>query len=180
MDEKPYHEEKIPCPACGKDAILRTIVREIPYYGDVVIISISCPHCGYRYRDVFVLKEHPEKVVKKKILTEEDLSSMLVLSSRAKVSIPELQMEILPGPAAKGRMLPVSALLAEFIDAIRFSISSAESEEEVERGKKLIERLKKELEKPSGELTIVVEDETGGSDIIPEAIWSRRAEEERK
>ncbi|GEM_PF-96036 len=183
-EEPRYYEETIPCPSCGKDAIMRHIVRKIPYYGELRILSISCPHCGYRFSDVYLLREEKPKRIEFKIKNLEDLSAMLVLTSRATVKIPELGLEVRPGPIAKGRMLPVSAMLTEFIDATRFAMKGAkgdeDEEERVRRGKEIIKRLEKELEEPSGELTIVIEDPSGGSDIIPEKIRSMEAERERK
>ena len=184
--EDKYTEEKIPCPVCGKEAIMRSIVRNIPYYGELRIISIRCPHCGYRFSDVYLLRDEKPKKVRLKIESPKDLEAMLVLTSRATIRIPELGIEVTPGPIAKGRMLPVSAFLMEAADMTRLAMKEPEGETEeerkksIERGKKIIKTIEEELAKPSGKLTIEIEDPTGGSDIIPEEIRSKRAEEERK
>ncbi len=75
------------------------------------MITCSCPHCGYRFTDVQnITTNEPVRFVLQ-ACGEDDLSVRVVRSSAAKITLPELGVEIDPGPACEGFVSNVEGVL---------------------------------------------------------------------
>ncbi len=153
------------CPACGKKT-LRTVVVEksLPHFGRAVIMTSKCSSCGYTHTDVIELEDKGHKVLELKVDSPEKLNYVVVRSSSASLRIPELDLELHPGPFSNGFITTVEGVLDRFEDATKKWNPSTE-EERVLREK----ALKEIADAKEGKIpfTVVLEDPRGVSGIIP-------------
>jgi zinc finger protein len=99
------------CPACGEEVDYLYETERIPYFSDILIITCSCPLCGYRFSDVQSLTSHEPVRFEFRVEREEDLMVRVVRSTQGEITIPELGVEIHPGPACEGFVSNVEGVL---------------------------------------------------------------------
>ena len=99
------------CPACGEEVEYLYETEHIPYFSEILIITCSCPLCGYRFSDVQSLTSHEPIRLEFNITSEEDLMIRVVRSTQGEIQIPELGVEISPGPACEGFVSNVEGIL---------------------------------------------------------------------
>jgi zinc finger protein len=102
------------CIQCEENGETRLLLTKIPFFQDIVVISFSCPHCGYRNNEIqaaATLEDYASKVTLR-VICKEDLERDIVRSNFCHVSVPELQLEI---PATgKGFMSTLEGVLTSF------------------------------------------------------------------
>merc|ERR1711979_92355 len=99
---------------CQKNGETRMLLTSIPFFKDIMVMSFSCPHCGYRNNEVQPAGSLEDYGVKISLLvnSKKDLERDIVRSDHATVSIPELQLEI---PASgKGYLSTLEGFLTSF------------------------------------------------------------------
>jgi zinc finger protein len=153
------------CPACGKKS-LRTVIVEktLPHFGRAVIMTSKCSSCGYTHTDVIELEVKGEKTLELKVDGPEKLNYVVVRSSSSSLRIPELDLELHPGPFSNGFITTVEGVLDRFEDAARKWAPSTEEE------RTLKEKALKEIRNAKdGKIpfTLILEDPRGVSGIIP-------------
>jgi zinc finger protein len=99
------------CPACGEEVDYIYETEHIPYFSDILIITCSCPLCGYRFSDVQSLTSNEPVRYEFRVEYEEDLMVRVVRSTQGQIIIPELGVEISPGPACDGFISNVEGIL---------------------------------------------------------------------
>ena len=104
--------QRLDCPVCGGKGtfVITSHQIDIPYFGPVLETTMICEKCNFRRSDVFPLEVREPKKYILKIKSERDLNKRVVRSSSAYIQIPELGVEIKPGPLAEGLL----ATLKEF------------------------------------------------------------------
>ena len=155
-----------PCPSCSLEIDFRYQTENIPYFSDILIISANCPHCGYRYVDTQTLASTEPSRHTLAVTSAEDLAIRVVRSMTASLAIPELGVEIDPGPACTGFVTNVEGVL----DRIEQVVVAAEREgdpDQKENAKTLLGRLAQARE---GNLafTLILDDPSGNSAILSE------------
>ncbi len=155
-------EQKINCPLCGKEMKIHSEEIELKYFGKVLISYGTCSNCGYRYNDVFCLEKKYKEKHEIKIKRFEDLFRRVVKSRTAKVIIPELNIEIKPGPASQGFITNVEGLILRIKNKLIELKNLFEDKEKVE---KVISELDKVI-KLKREITLIIEDPFGNSAIL--------------
>ena len=55
--ENPVTEIESLCMNCQKQGITRLLLTKIPFFKDIIVMSFSCPHCGYRNTSIEDAKE---------------------------------------------------------------------------------------------------------------------------
>lgn len=78
---------------------LTSCTCEIPFFKEICIICFLCPHCGYKDSEVKTVGEIGEKGKRiiLRVNEEADLNRDVFKSESAKVSIPEIEFELMPG-----------------------------------------------------------------------------------
>ncbi len=99
------------CPACGEEVEYLYETEHIPYFSEILIITCSCPLCGYRFSDVQSLTSHEPVRLEFNVTSEDDLMIRVVRSTQGEIQIPELGVEISPGPACEGFVSNVEGIL---------------------------------------------------------------------
>jgi len=155
-----------PCPSCSHEIEFRYQTENIPYFSDILIISATCPECGYRYVDTQILAAGEPLRYTFAVTSADDLAVRIVRSMTASVSIPELGVEIDPGPACTGFVTNIEGVL----DRIEQVVIAAEREgdpDQKENARRLLGRI---AEAREGKLafTLILDDPMGNSAIISE------------
>ena len=152
--------EKVRCPTCGDPNLGISIhLVEVKFFGNVVIESGRCPTCGFLYRDVYLADYGEPKRYEVKV-TKDSGDYLLVKSSSATVIIPELGIEITPGPAAQGYITTARGVLERVAELLSGACN--------ELGESCWERLKEVDRALRGELdyTLILEDPLGKSTVV--------------
>lgn len=131
----------------------------------MLIISASCPSCGYRFVDTQLLKNAEPSRWQLDISTHEDLSIRVIRSMSATVSLPELGVRIDPGPACEGFVSNVEGVLARVEKVLRGVLLGCDDADERDRIQKLLNRIS-EVKEGRQKVTLIVDDPTGNSAIL--------------
>ena len=154
-----------PCPMCMQNKL--TLIEdetEVPYFGKLLLFSMTCSNCKYHKADV----ETPEKRDPVKytfeVDGEEDLKVRVVKSSEATIKIPHI-MTIEPGPVSIGFVTNIEGI----INRVKRMIESTKESEDDKNAKKKMKNMLKKLQKVlwgNEKLKIIIEDPSGNSAII--------------
>ena len=111
------------CPGCGKGAAMNITMVKIPYFKEVILSAIVCPHCGYRTSDVKTGGEFPEKGQRIWLDVEsaKDLTRDILKSETCCLKIPACSVDVQPGTMG-GRFTTVEGLLTQVRDDLRGAI----------------------------------------------------------
>ena len=153
------------CPYCEREIQYLYQTENIPYFSDILIVSARC-ECGYRHADTMVLADSEPARWELRVEEPEDLMVRVVRSASARVEIPELGVEIDPGPACEGFVSNVEGVL-DRIDSVVAGVLTWAEWEERENALALRERIgwAREGRLP---VTLSIEDPTGNSAIVSE------------
>ncbi len=154
----------ISCPSCGRELRIVTITYEVPFFGTVLLTSISC-ECGFKHADSIVadIKEPTRYIIK---INKDTLFTKVIRSTSGTIRIPELGTSIEPGPASQAFITNLEGVLDRIENVVRMAMRwNADDEEKVARCKWILERIRKTLE-GEDELTLILEDPYGNSIIL--------------
>jgi len=151
------------CPYCEREIQYLYQTENIPFFSDILIVSGRC-ECGYRHADTMVLGEAEPARWEIRVEGPEDLAARVVRSASGAIRIPELGVEIDPGPACEGFVSNVEGVLDRIEDVVTGVLTWAEGEER-ENALALRERIGLARE-GSVPFTLSIEDPTGNSAII--------------
>ncbi len=152
------------CPICGKNTLVLTqIERDIPFFGKVLLMSMSCKNCFYHAADVEILDRKEPARYEFNIETPEDLKVLVVRSSTGKLSIPRI-CSIEPGTTSNGFITTVEGVLNRLKKSIEQLLNDVEGEKE-KKARQLLKKLNRIL---SGwdKAKLILEDPNGNSAII--------------
>lgn len=111
------------CPGCSKTVTLKIQMVDIPHFKQVIISAANCDACGYRTNDVKTGGEVPNKGQRiwLHIQGPKDLSRDILKSETCLLTVPECNVEVVPGTMA-GRFTTVEGLLTQIRDDLRGSL----------------------------------------------------------
>ncbi|KAK9478193.1 ZPR1 zinc-finger domain-containing protein [Lipomyces japonicus] len=103
------------CMNCHENGTTRLLLTRIPYFREIILMSFSCPHCGFRNSEIQQASEIQQKGSRYTFLveTKEDLNRQVVKSESCDCSFPVIALEI---PHQRGQLTTVEGLLTEVID----------------------------------------------------------------
>lgn len=156
----------INCPACSEENGAISIMKEIkiPHFGNVIETTIKCEKCGFKHNDIISLEQNnPAKYILK--INKKNLSTRIVRSQSATVTIPELGLKVEPGPKSEGYVSNVEGIIVRFENAVKKALNLFCSEESEKNAEKILEKLKK-IVNGDIEATLIIEDPFGQSNII--------------
>lgn len=153
------------CMACGKDTLeLRQREMEVPYFGRVLLFSMTCTTCKFHKSDIDMLeKQEPSRYIIE-ISSEDDLGVRIIKSGEAIVKLPFITT-IEPGMASQGYITNIEGLLNRVEHQLKSVRETAEDEQDKKKAKSLIKKL---FRIRTGQETqkLILEDPTGNSAII--------------
>ncbi len=153
------------CPVCGEGAMrVRIAIHNIPNIGNIVIESRKCTKCGYTHTYTTPMEVREGIRITFRVEKEDDLSVKVIRSPFATLKIPELGLEIKPGPLATMFITNIEGIIERARDIGRTYLTLATDEEEYNSSRLFLEKV--EEVKRSTKFTIVIEDPLGLSDIL--------------
>ncbi|MFW9936362.1 MAG: ZPR1 zinc finger domain-containing protein [Candidatus Thorarchaeota archaeon] len=158
------------CPACKKGEIkINKTFYDLPDGDKMLIIKFECNKCNFTTNDIIPMTTNLSPgIITLKITNQDDLKSKIYRSPIGKLEIPELELEVEPGPNAEFYYTNVEGILFRFEKAVSIYKNNLESndpqKEEIEL---LLKNLKMAL-KGEFEFTLKITDLGGGSYIIPQ------------
>ncbi|MEM0074122.1 MAG: ZPR1-type zinc finger protein [Thermoplasmatales archaeon] len=106
------------CPSCGKNSLERGIKElDIPHFGRSTLYYMRCLNCGFRVNDISFEGNYPSEA-KITIREKEDLNTKIVRGDKATILIPELGLELYPGPLSESFITNVEGLLNRFMNLL--------------------------------------------------------------
>ena len=159
------------CPSCSAKASLVQNIRNIPNFGEMMLTHLYCS-CGFKYSDAMSLEFKQPVQYEVKINNEKDLSVKMIRSSSGTIRIPELGVEIEPGPAAEGYFTNIEGLLDRVEQAGRVIKNSAQEKEELEAARAGLDKIEAAR---NGKIpfTVIVLDPFGNSALVGEGVKRR-------
>ncbi len=163
------------CPVCGREIRILSSVYEVPYFGKVLLTSISC-ECGYKHSDSIITEiNEPRRYTIK--IDGNNLFTKVIRSSSGTIRIPELGVDIEPGPASQAFITNLEGILSRVGDIVKIARNwNADDKEKVERCNLILEKIDRTL-KGEEELTLILEDPFGNSAIISDDVFIEKMSE---
>jgi len=158
--------EKQPCPFCHtKNLTLNQEETDIPFFGKTFVFSMDCSNCKYHKSDVESAELKDPVKITFTVENAKDMNIRVVKSSAATVKIPQMRMDVRPGPAANGFITNIEGVLDRFEKVIEEERDTAEDDKVKKHAKNLLKKLRK-VKWGDMPLKVVIEDPTGNSAII--------------
>jgi zinc finger protein len=178
-DYKPFFTQTT-CPLCHHTLILAWQPYTIPFFGEVIFTCTQC-ECGFKYADTMILSQREPARYTMKVKSPGDLDVRVIRSTSGTIRIPELEIDIEPGPASESYVSNLEGVLHRIENVLRMvSTWEDETPTAIERAYELLEALD-QVRKGEREITIIIEDPLGNSAIISErAICENVSLEEAK
>jgi len=152
------------CPSCGRELKVVVSTYDVPFFGNVLLTSISC-ECGFKHADSVVVGEkEPVRYTIK--ISRENLFTKVIRSTSGTIRIPEIGVAVEPGPASQAFITNLEGVLDRVESVVRTAMRwNSEDEEKVKRCKWILERIRNTIEGDE-ELTLILEDPLGNSLIV--------------
>jgi zinc finger protein len=166
----------IPCPACGREIKIVMTTYDVPFFGKVLLTSISC-ECGFKHADSIVaeVKEPVRFTIK---INKNNLYTKVIRSTSGTIRIPEIGIDIEPGPASQAFITNLEGILMRVEDIVQMAKRwNADDEEKVKRCDWILERIRRTIEGDE-ELTLILEDPLGNSLILSDEAFREKLKEE--
>ena len=157
--------DKQPCPLCHKKTLTLTEEEvEVPYFGKVFLLSMTCSECKYHKADVEAAEKKDPVKYSFDITSEKDMNVRIVKSSEATIKIPHITT-ITPGTASQGFITNIEGILNRVKHQTEVIRDTAEDNADRKKAKNLLKKITKIIwgqEKSK----IIIEDPSGNSAII--------------
>jgi len=100
------------CMNCHEQGITRLLLTRIPFFRDVIIMSFTCPHCGYRDNQIQPGSDIQEQGIRVTLKVEgaKMMNRQIVKQGSASVRIEEMDFEA-PAFTSKGSLTTVEGIL---------------------------------------------------------------------
>jgi zinc finger protein len=153
------------CGFCGKkEMTLREEEIEVPHFGRVFVLSMSCSGCGYHKSDLEPAESKEPCKYTLEIDSENDLNVKIVKSGEATLKIPHI-ITMEPGPASNGYVTNVEGILERVKKIIQSQYESEDDDSIKKKCKNILKKLSK-ITLGREKTKIILEDKTGHSAII--------------
>ncbi len=166
---------KSTCPLCKEELVTNWVQENIPFFGEVLLVTSLC-ECGFRYSDTLILAQRKPVRYELKIKNKEDLNARVVRSTSGTIRIPELGVEIEPGPASEAFVSNIEGVL-ERVEEILQNVMLWKEEEKTARAEQLLSTIEK-IKTGEYRVTVIIEDPLGNSAIISENAMKRELTEQ--
>lgn len=154
------------CPVCGLELTLITDTYYTPHFGELFLSSASC-ECGFRYSDSFSLDTN--KAVRYKVeIREDNLSTKVIRSTSGTVRVPEIGIDLEPGPASQGFITNLEGVLRKMEDVVQVARGwNSDNQSKVEECDWILDQIYETID-GNLNLTLVLEDPLGNSVVDSE------------
>jgi zinc finger protein len=117
------------CSSCFEPCETHMKTVNIPHFTDVVLMSTSCEHCGYKSNEVKTGGAIPDqgKRITLKVTDPEDLARDILKSETCSMSVPELNLDLTPGTLG-GRFTTIEGLLTQVMEELHSRVFTQTSD----------------------------------------------------
>jgi len=126
---------------------------------------MDCTNCKYHKADIEAAELKDPTKITFTIESDKDMNIRVVKSSSATIKIPQMKMNVRPGPAAEGLITNIEGILNNFEKIIEAQRDTAEDNKVKKSAKNLLKKLRK-VKWGDIPLKIIIEDPSGNSAII--------------
>ena len=152
------------CPICTEALTFRFNTNEIPFFGDIMLVSANCA-CGFRYADTITLNEREAARYEMKFGSE-DFTTRVIRSASGTVQIPELGVIVEPSSGSEAFISNVEGVLCRVEDVIQMATKwSCNDPEKFELGNRLLELIDT-VRRGEQKMTLIIDDPFGNSVIV--------------
>ncbi|ODV86542.1 hypothetical protein CANARDRAFT_27736 [[Candida] arabinofermentans NRRL YB-2248] len=177
----PVQEIDSLCMNCHEQGVTRLLLTSIPYFGQIVLMSFECSHCGFKNSELQPAGQIAEMGSRYilKIETKEDFNRQIIKHETCNCKFIELDIEI---PAKRGQLTTVEGLLSEMIDDLEMDQPQRKEiqPETYIKIEEFIKKVRSTINAEEGRLpiTLMLDDPSGNSWIEyvpgePQHKWSR-------
>ncbi len=159
-----YSSVDVSCPQCPKLASIIQIPQTIPLFGEIILQTIVCTHCGFKWSDVMSVEMNEPVGYEARVVGEKGLEIKLVRNSSGTVEIPELGVWLEPASLSEGFFTNMEGLLERVENVLAMLLRSGTPAQKKET-KKILTLLKK-CKAGKHPFTVRVLDPFGGSALI--------------
>ena len=163
------------CPLCSKEFVTNWVQDNIPFFGEVMHIT-SMRECGFRYTDTLIMAQRKPVHYEMEVRTQDDIDARVVRSTSGTIRIPELGVDIEPGPASESFISNIEGVLDRVSDILEMVVRWNE-DDKIERARELLSKIEKIKAGEFG-ITVIIEDPMGNSAIISEKATHRELTQE--
>lgn len=156
---------------CGEELVFRWHPDEIPYFGEIMHISATCK-CGFKHADTLILSEREPVRYELTISSPEDLNARVVRSTSGTIRVPELGIDIEPGPASESFVTNIEGVLERIKSIVKMTRKWTDDEVKLKRIDEILNTIEG-VKSGDAELTITIEDPFGNSAILSERATHR-------
>ena len=157
------------CSSCNAPVSTNMKKVNIPYFKDILIMSTSCDHCGYRDNEVksgSAISAHGRKLTLH-VQDSEDLSRDILKSESAGLSIPEIDLYLAPGTLG-GRFTTLEGLLQNVYDELYEKVlmrGDSAAKDDVNKFESFLGKLKRAISAEACPYTVILDDPLANSYI---------------
>ena len=163
------------CPLCGKEIVTNWVQDNIPFFGEVMHITSMC-ECGFRFTDTLILAQHKPVHYEMAVRTRDDIDARIVRSTSGTIRIPELGVDMEPGPASESFISNIEGVLDRVTNILEMVVRWNE-DDKTQRAEELLSNIEKIKAGEFG-ITVIIEDPLGNSAIISENAICRELTQE--
>ena len=148
------------CPDCETNsAIIQQRIVNLEGIGRVLRIGTHCQNCYYTNREFVPFNSRRRSVVRFRIKDKLDLNAKVIKSQSCTFKIPELGLELEPGPESQAEIINVNSVLSNITLALEY-----------EYGSNKLSKAIKRIREGKSKATLVLDDPTGASTVIPQKL----------
>ena len=168
--DNPVTEIESLCMNCKDQGITRLLLTKIPFFKDIIVMSFSCPHCGYRNTSIEDAKELAPQGIHfvLTVKTSKDMDRRIIKSNFASLSIPCCGLEI-PSMTQKGKLSTVEGFISTAKENLSASFEdgyySQMGDNYINEVKQTIKKLSDTLNGDKFPFKLILDDPSGNSFI---------------
>ncbi|KAL8940670.1 MAG: hypothetical protein Q9216_002692 [Gyalolechia sp. 2 TL-2023] len=169
-DDKPKVVETIEslCMSCEENGETRLLLTKIPYFREIILMSFSCPYCGFSNTEVQSAGQIQERGTKYivKVTGLDDMERQIIKSDTALFRLEDLDIEM---PAGHGQLTNIEGMLNVILRDLEAG-QRQRKKEELELWKKIdaiVQSLLRMTLNQSFPFTVALDDPSGNSWIEP-------------
>lgn len=170
VEDEPKVVESIEslCISCEENGETRLLLTKIPYFREIILMSFSCPHCGFSNTEVQSAGQIQERGTRYtlKVTEPEDMDRQIIKSDSAVFRLEDLDLEI---PAGRGQLSNLEGILNNILGDLEAGQRQRKKDEPDlwEKIDAIVQQLLKMTLNQSFPLTITIDDPSGNSWIEP-------------
>ena len=168
--ENPVTEIESLCMNCKEQGTTRLLLTKIPFFKDIIVMSFSCPHCGYRNTSTEDAKELAPQGIHfvLTVKTSKDMDRRIIKSNYASLSIPCCGLEI-PQINQKGKLSTIEGFISNAKENLSASLEdgyySQMGDNYINEIKETIKKLNDTLNGDKFPFELILDDPSGNSFI---------------